>query len=715
MSKKQRQKSFFNSGDNCWQLANAERAAFLIDGEDYYRAVAEAFEQAQHSIYILGWDVDSRARLRRDAGQEETFGQLVDRLARAKPQLKIYILEWDFAVFYSLERELWSQLSFGWMTHKRVHFELDDTHPVGASQHQKIVVIDDHLAFVGGFDLASFRWDTSEHLPQHSQRNDNGQCYGPVHDVQLMVTGDIAQKLAEICRWRWERATGENLSAAESAASELWPASVRNDFSQQTLAILRTMPAYAGEPEIREVERFYLQAIEQAEKVLYLENQYLSSHRIGSALEDSLRQPQGPEIVLVLPRHCPGWLEEETMGVLRKRLHQRLLEADQHQRLLICYPDRTGLEDDVIIVHSKLLVADDQLLTVGSANLSNRSMSFDSECNLALAADGDDDRAEIIAGLRNRLLAEHLGCTRQQVAETLRDKGSLLAVIEQLSGNERSLKRLPLENKQTDWQALPGELVADPEKPIGLEQLLDYFGIADEKQKEDEDEHALRSKGWYFLLLLLATLLLGVLWRWSPLNQWLNVTTLLMAADYLRESSLTVPIVLGLYLLGSCLMFPINLLILATALSFGSITGFFLALIGSLIGGLASYLLGRWLGRDAVQRLAGKKVNQLSRKLARRGWLTVSLIRVVPIAPFTIVNMVAGASHISARSFIIGTAVGMCPGILAIMIFEEGLERALRNPDWETLSLALLTLLGGLLVLVIGKKLLLKKEERDHG
>lgn len=713
MNNKQRKKSFFKNGDNCWQLARADRAAFLVDGEDYYRAVAEAFEQAQHSIYILGWDVDSRVRLRRDTGQEETFGQLVDRLARIKPQLQIYILEWDFAVFYSLERELWSQLSFGWMTHKRVHFEMDDMHPVGASQHQKIVVVDDQLAFVGGFDLASFRWDTSEHLPKHSQRCDNEQRYGPVHDVQLLVTGKIAQKLAEIARWRWERATGESLSSAESGASELWPTSISGDFSRQPLAILRTMPAYAGEPEIREVERFYLQAIEQAEKFIYLENQYLTSHRIGSALEHSLRQPQGPEIVVVLPRHCPGWLEEETMGVLSKRLHQRLLEADQHQRLLICFPDRAGLEEDIIIVHSKLLVADDQLLTVGSANLSNRSMNFDSECNLALAADGDDERIVIIAGLRDRLLAEHLGCDAQQVAEVLNETGSLLAVIEQLAGDERSLKQLPLEGKQTDWQALPGELVADPEKPIGLEQLLDYFGIAADTQEENKP--AVRSKGWYFLLALLVALLLGALWRWSPLNQWLNVTTLLAAADYVRESSLTVPIVLCIYLLGSCLMFPINLLILATALSFGSITGFFLALGGSLIGGLASYLLGRWLGRDAVQKLAGKKVNRLSRKLARRGWLTVSLIRVVPIAPFTIVNMVAGASHISARSFIIGTAVGMCPGILAIMIFEEGLERAIRNPDWGTLSLALVTLLGGLLVLVIGKKLLLKKSERDHG
>ncbi len=706
------QHSFFTPEENSWQQGTADQAAFLIDGENYFRAVAESFELARRSVYILGWDVDSRIRLRRDAADQESFGELLNRLVQENPLLQVYILEWDFAVFYSLEREFWSQLSFGWMTHEQVHFELDDTHPVGASHHQKIIVVDDRLAFVGGFHLASSRWDSSEHLPQNPQRCDNGQPYGPMHDVQMLITGEVAQKLGEIARWRWERATGESLPPAEPETSKFWPPSVSVDFVRQPLTILRTMPAYAGDPEYREIEHFYLQAILKAEKFLYLENQYLTSHRIGSALEESLRQPQGPQIVLVLPRHSSGWLEEETMGVLRKRLHQRLLEADQYQRLLICYPDRAGLEEEVINVHSKLLVADDQLLTIGSANLSNRSMGFDSECNLALLAAGDAERAEIIASLRDRLLAEHLGCTQQQVTKALGETDSLLAVIKRLGSAQRGLKELSLEGDPSDWQALPGELVADPEKPIGLEQLFDYFGIAVQPQKGDAHDNL--KKGRAFLLLLLGTLLLGALWRWTPLNQWLNVATLLAAADYVRESPMTVPIVLGIYLLGSCLMFPINLLILATVLSFSSITGFFLALSGSLLGGLASYMLGRWLGRDAMQNLAGKKVNQLSRRLARRGWLTISLIRLVPIAPFTIVNMVAGASHISVRSFLIGTAVGMCPGILAIMIFEEGLALALRNPDWQTMGLAVLALVGGLLVLLASKKLLLKKSERDY-
>jgi len=208
-------------------------------------------------------------------------------------------------------------------------------------------------------------------------------------------------------------------------------------------------------------------------------------------------------------------------------------------------------------------------------------------------------------------------------------------------------------------------------------------------------------------------LLLAALWRWPPLQQWVDLGHLLAAVDYVRESPFSILIVLGIYAVGSCLMFPINLLILATALSFGSVTGFVLALTGSLLGGLASYLLGHWLGHEVVNKLAGDKLNRLSRKLARRGWLAVALVRVVPIAPYTIVNMVAGASHISARSFLIGTAIGMCPGIIAIMIFEEGLERLLRDPHWGTVFLAIFTLGCAVLVIYFGQRWLTRQSERQ--
>jgi len=699
---------FFRQKENCWQVAEAEKVAFLIDGESYFRTLADACESARRTVFIIGWDIDSRIRLRRAPGdRQETFRQFIDRLAQEKPELQIYLLEWDFAMLYSLEREFWPLLSFDWQTHERVHFELDDCHPLGASHHQKIVVVDDRVAFVGGFDLARCRWDTSEHRPDHPERQDNGTPYGPFHDVQMLIAGEVAGKLGELARKRWERATGELIAGTDAGDSDLWPGEVATDLEKVSVAILRTESKYDGQPEVREIERFYCEAIDRAERFIYLENQYLTSHVIGDALEKSLGKSSGPEILIVLPRECSGWLEKETMGAMRQRLLKRLFDADQQRRLRVCYPDRQDLGSAVINVHSKILIVDDALLTIGSANLNNRSMGFDSECNLAIAAENQDHVAAAIAGLRNRLLAEHLGTDPEAFACRFIDSGSLLEAVAACAHQERSLEDLPATGNGLLPESLPADVLVDPERVVNFEDLLDYLDIGTGQRQE---QAGIKQKAWRFAAVIAAALLLAMLWRWSPLKQWLTLDALLAAADALRESSLTVPLVLTIYLLGSCLMFPITLMILATALSFGPYLGFALAFFGSLLGGLASYLLGRWLGRDVVRKLAGDKVNRLSRKLARRGWLTIALIRIVPIAPFTLINMVAGSTHISTRSFLLGTAIGMGPGILAIMVFEGGLEQALREPSWETLTLAVGALLGGGLILFLGKRWLTTRQ-----
>ncbi len=702
---------FFRKGQNCWQIAKAAKVAFLVDGEAYFSAFADACESARRVIYIIGWDIDSRIRLRRgQAEEQETLGQFVDRLAREKPDLHIYLLEWDFAMLYSIERETWPVLSLGWQTHERVHFELDDDHPVGASHHQKIVVVDDRLAFIGGFDLASCRWDTSEHAPSHPKRCDNGKAYGPFHDVQMLVTGDVATVLAGLARKRWQKATGEELPVIHGMEHDPWPNDLRPDIEQAEVAILRTRPEYEDNTEVREIETFYLDAINRAETSIYIENQYLTSHTICEALEKSLRKQDGPDIMLVLPRECSGWLEEKTMGALRQRLLKKLFQADEHRRLKVCYPDRKGLDDAIINVHSKVLVVDDKLLTIGSANLSNRSMGFDTECNLALSAEGQSHIQRAIDSFRNRLLAEHLGTTAEKISTSLAQTGGLFKTIAALNKSERSLKELPWPENTTMTETLSASEIIDPERPIGIEHLLDYLDIG---AGHHDSADGVRRKAWRFAMVVMLAVLLAILWRWSPLGQWLTMDKLLVMADYIRESPMAIPIVLVIYIAGSCLMFPITLMILATAVSFGPYLGFTLAFTGSILGGLASYLMGRWLGRDVVRKMAGEKVNRLSRKLARRGWLAVAVVRIIPIAPYTIVNMVAGSTHISTRSFLIGTAVGMGPGIMAIMLFEGGLEHMIREPGWLSVILSIIALSCATLILILCKRWLLGKDDES--
>jgi uncharacterized membrane protein YdjX (TVP38/TMEM64 family) len=148
----------------------------------------------------------------------------------------------------------------------------------------------------------------------------------------------------------------------------------------------------------------------------------------------------------------------------------------------------------------------------------------------------------------------------------------------------------------------------------------------------------------------------------------------------------------------------VTLLIAATGIVFGPVLGVVYALAGALLSGFVTYSIGRHLGRDTVRRLAGARLNQISRKLAERGLLAVVLVRMVPVAPYSIVNMVAGASHIRLRDFMLGTFLGLLPGVLGTVIFVDRIVASVRDPGFVTFAL-----LGVVAGLVAGATLLLRR------
>jgi len=366
----------------------------------------------------------------------------------------------------------------------------------------------------------------------------------------------------------------------------------------------------------------------------------------------------------------------------------------------------------MINVHSKVLVIDDILVRIGSSNLSNRSMGFDTECDLAMG-DGEERSRSAIASLRNRLLAEHLGCHEEDVKKNLEEKGSLKETVEALRGGTRTLEELP--DAEEDWMTdiLSETDIVDPEQPVSMERLLDILDVdeAPEKEGAKADKRKKAVGGAAVLLLALA---LAAAWRWTPLAEWLDRETLIATATALRESLWAIPAVLAVFTIGSVVMFPITVLIFVTAVTFGPVTAFFLSLAGSLIGGIASFGLGYQLGRDTIRKFAGKKVNALSRRLSHHGWLAVALVRLVPIAPFTIVNMVAGASHISLRDFILGTLGGMGPGILAIVLVESSLEHALQRPTPANLAISALLIAVAVLIFWGTRRWSRKQARKDN-
>jgi phospholipase D1/2 len=675
-------------GRNCWRIAQARKLAFLVDGQDYFRAVREAVREAQRSIFILGWDIDSRQRLVPEGandGWPEQLGDFLNALVSKRRELRAYVLSWDFAMLYLLEREWMPLYKFDWRTHRRLSFRLDAQHPTGGSHHQKVVVVDDSVAFVSGFDLSRSRWDTSEHrCEEPRRRNPFGLTYGPFHDVGAVVEGECARSIGELARERWFRATGKRPRVADGEPVDgRWPVSFEPALQDVPVAIARTEPAFEAYAGVGEVRQLHLDAIAAAKRDVFAENQYFTSRTIADAFRDRLREPDGPDIAVISPGTQSGWLEVNTMGVLRARLHRDLKAADRfgHYRLLC--PNLPWLTEDkgCLNVHSKVMVVDDRFAMVGSANLSDRSMGLDTELNIAIEANGDSTIASAIAGFRNQLLAEHLDSDPATVAATHAREGRLIAAIESM---HRPAERTLIVNDPELDPALdaivPDHSVLDPEQPIDPDLL-----VAD-LVPEAEARKGTRVRVFALAVVLLAIGAAALAWRHTALGEWLDLGTIVADSKGFEMQPLAVLTMFAAYVIGGLMLVPVTLLIGVTVLVFGPIEGALYAIVGALASAASTYAIGRVLGRDVVRRIAGRRLNALSRRLAAKGLLAMTLVRMLPLAPFSVVNVVAGASHIGWRDFLLGTLFGMTPGIVVIATFIDRTVAVVQDPGPHTIT-----------------------------
>lgn len=691
-------RGLFMPGRNCWRLAHAARVGFLVDGSEYFGAVRAALACAQREIFILGWDIDSRMWLvpsGANDGFPDPLREFLNALLAARPQLKIYVLSWDFALLFALEREWLGRLKFAWRARRRLHFQLDDHHPTSASHHQKLVVVDDALAFVSGFDLTFNRWDTPRHLPADpARRNADGGSYAPFHDVGALVDDEAARALGELARERWHRATGEHARKPEGVPPPAaWPPCAGIALADVDVAIVRTEPEFDGAPAITEVRQLHLDAIAAAKTSIFAENQYFTSRVIADAFESRLVEPAGPEIVVVSPMTQSGWLEVSTMGVLRARIHRRLAQADTLARYRLYCPwlgDDAAPSARCLNVHSKVLVIDDDILSVGSANLSARSMSLDTECNLAIESGGEPRVQAAIAGLRSRLLGEHLDRDAAVVAAAVERCGSLIGAIEALRGQGRSLRPLGVTTQEDEWSAvLADQPMIDPAEPVDVDRLLSDVVARHERKPASGRIVAIA-------LILFALAALALAWRYTPLREWINVESLVRVSNRFEASPFAPLIVVGGFVLGGLVVIPVTMLVAATGIVFGPWLGMLYSLLGATLSAVFVYGIGRELGRDAVRRVAGRRINDLSRRIARRGLLAMLFVRIVPIAPFSIINLVAGASHLAFRDFVIGTILGLAPGTVIIVFFVDRIVAAVRHPG--PVSFALLALVTGIAI-----------------
>jgi phospholipase D1/2 len=509
---KKKLRRILKPGRNCWGIYDVWETGLLIDARDYYRAFYSAAEAAQRYILIAGWQFDSEVQLLRGADrkgpdQEVRLYPFLKVLCERNPQLSIYILAWDFSIVYAITREWFQEWRFTWGANSQIRFHFDSHHPIGASHHQKFIVVDGCLAFVGGMDICSSRWDDRQHLADHpDRRNSDQKPYEAVHDIQSYHIGPVAGQLAELFKMRWQHSGGSVLDLPPPVTNPHFRIEPSIRIGAEQVALSQTQPKgfFPVKNSIQEIRSLYLDAIYAAEKLIYIENQYFSSHAVYKALADRMMAPDRPrlEIVIIVPDRMHAFFEEIGMGIAQVKVLRSLKEIAfrNHHSLGIYYPasfSRDGLAEAAVYIHAKLLLVDDRFLTIGSANIANRSMGFDSELNISYEAVSSSQcqLKDSIHQARVNLLAEHTGLPIPNHRRTLGRVRGLVDNLNRLADNQLCrLHRHKMENSYHDSELLEAlnlnDLVFDPEKPAIEENIYELMSY---------DQNSLFARGITFL------------------------------------------------------------------------------------------------------------------------------------------------------------------------------------------------------------------------
>ncbi|MBX3179533.1 MAG: VTT domain-containing protein [Candidatus Hydrogenedentes bacterium] len=687
-----------------WRVA-AGRLSPLVDGEEYYPALRDALIGARKQIFIVGWDLHTEVLLLRGDAAEEAaresewpirLADLLLALVRERADLHIRLLIWEGSPLFVFERQHIPRMHWPWAKHPRIEIVWDRDTPRLSSHHQKFVVIDGAMAFAGGMDLTSGRWDTHAHHREDPRRKTPGLFAGegqPYHDIMLALDGEAARTLGGWARERWLRATGERVSPCEIEveADSHWPVNLKPVFRDQEVEIALTQPLYGGRPEKRQVESTYLAQIAAARRLIYIESQYLTCAPIVDALCDRLREQGGPEVIIILPWGCPGSLQAMSMDPRRDELLDRL--RDTGGRVQAYWATLRGgeLESiacDAVYIHAKTLVIDDRMMRVGSANLNNRSMGLDTELDLSIwLKDGDEAGARAIRDFRRRLMAYLLGVDVDAVSRAEAETGSVVGAIEALRGGERTLH--PFAHRATPLQSslvLPREL-SDPDRPLDdidadrvLRVIAELGGGEPPLRRPLYSAIGMLKRRRGGIIALGCLLALIALWALSPLRGLIDSEALQTSLERIRSSPAGAAGVTLAFALLATAGVPVSMLATATGAVFSVALALPVCLAATTLSAYLSFSAGQFAPDRLRAFISGRMPEELERRLSNLSVLGVVILRHIPVAPFAIVNLACGLVGVPRGRFLAGTALGMLPGMLMLAWLGQETVEVLLNP-----------------------------------
>ena len=682
-------------GKNCWRIEKASYASIIVDYANYYRDLHKSICKAKESLFILGWDIDGRIELLRGKDKENCpapscLFELIKWKMEQNPDFKVYLNKWDYSIFFAKEREPLAGLHWHTIKSENFHYCVDGVLPLGACHHQKIAVIDDEVAYCGGMDIALARWDFREHHVNNPDRKDPSDlfhpdhhiAFTPYHDLMMVTAGDAARALAQLVRNRWTLASSERpiplFPKTASALPFSWPDSDPPDFENVDIAIARTLPPVKANSRVEEIIWAYIAEIAEAEKFIYIENQFLVQKDIARAINKRLRERPALRVLAISCDHPKGVMERKSMWAPRLDFRTIVECGNVADRVALAHPvSREDGREDPVRIHSKLMIIDDKFLHLGSANINNRSMGMDTECDQIII--GKDKKSRVkIAAVRTDLIREHSGREADEIERLIDTGAPIQAFLDEVPMSRQHLKRINDKPYRNEKFVALAKMVSDPRRPLITANLT--IPVSSKYFKK----HISKPYVWIVLFILL---LAGAFYFEKTMGAGLfslsNVTAWL---EDISESPFAIPLILGLFILSGIIFFPITIMIAGTSAAYGPVSGFLLSMAGTLLSAAVGYMIGRRIGFPTVKSVFGKNSQKIRDAVNHSGVTGVTIIRMLPIAPFGIMNILYGINAIPFSSYIIGSFLGSLPGTLALAFLGNSLFQVFKNPDPKNIT-----------------------------
>jgi uncharacterized membrane protein YdjX (TVP38/TMEM64 family) len=378
-------------------------------------------------------------------------------------------------------------------------------------------------------------------------------------------------------------------------------------------------------------------------------------------------------------------MEESTMGLARDYLLHQLRASDQHNRLRVLYTRRfsNNGQSRNVYIHSKTHCVDDRIFKIGSSNLTNRSMRLDTECDIAILSDSPSKE---IRQIRLDLLGIHSGLPKNTVEKLCGGHDRFVAAIDALvEHSENRLAYFPDKGGSEVKQLIARNVELDPDQPIDPSYWLETAS--------SPSDGAAAGKRLIGSSIALIAICLGIVAVNYFGSDFLSKAMLTENLSRLANNPYTFPTLVAGFLVLTLIGIPLNLLLVGTALAISPWQAFLAGVIGSHLAAWGGYFAGAYFGRPLYKRYLAKKMRSFGARLEEGSVVPIAVVRVLPIAPFFAINMACGALGVSFGNYVLGTLLGMIPGIFAVTMLSDRIRSVIVDPNWMNGSLVVLACL----------------------